>query len=140
MRLTLRLTGRSYTLSVALLLLASTAWAADLRLSGDSEVPPFKTSAYGNGTIAIAADGTVVGSVKTPGLALGALPVLRHTDDPTCGVDLARLERAAANFGVIDGLPPRHILLLYRGRGAFMNGTADSPLQHPRQRWVVSAV
>ena len=68
MKLTHRLRGRSFTLSVALLLVASTAWAADLRLSGDSEVPPVKTLASGNCTIAIAADRTVAGSVKTTGI------------------------------------------------------------------------
>jgi hypothetical protein len=69
MKMTHRLTGRSFTLGVALLLLGGTAWAADLKLSGDSEVPPVKTMASGASTIAIAADGSVVGSVKTTGIS-----------------------------------------------------------------------
>ena len=69
MKLHHRLTARSFTLGVALLLLGSTIWAADLRLSGNSEVPPVKTMASGNSTIAVAADGSVVGSVKTTGMA-----------------------------------------------------------------------
>ena len=68
MKSTYRLTGRSLTLGLALSLLSGMACAADLRLSGDSEVPPVKTLASGNSTIAIAADGTVVGSVKTTGI------------------------------------------------------------------------
>jgi len=69
MTLTHPLIGRSFTLGVALLVLGSTAWAADVMLSGDSEVPPVKTMATGNSTIAVAADGAVVGSVKTTGIA-----------------------------------------------------------------------
>jgi CHRD domain len=61
----------AFTLGLALSLspFGSMAIAADLRLSGDSEVPPVKTTASGSGTIAIAADGSVVGSVKTMGIS-----------------------------------------------------------------------
>jgi hypothetical protein len=38
-------------------------------LSGDQEVPPVSTSASGSGTIAVAPDGAVSGSVKTTGVA-----------------------------------------------------------------------
>jgi phage tail sheath gpL-like len=39
-----------------------------ISLSGDQEVPPVKTSASGSGTITIAADKTVSGSVTTKGI------------------------------------------------------------------------
>lgn len=40
-----------------------------LRLSGDQEVPPVTTQASGTGSIRVADDGSVSGSVKTQGLA-----------------------------------------------------------------------
>jgi hypothetical protein len=55
--------------ALALSLLGSVAVAADLKLSGDNEVPPVKTTASGGGTISVAADGAVTGSVKTTGVA-----------------------------------------------------------------------
>lgn len=69
MKLTHRLTGRSLMLGAALLLSAGMTLAADVKLSGDSEVPPVKTLAAGNSTIAVAADGAVAGSVKTTGIS-----------------------------------------------------------------------
>ena len=39
-----------------------------LKLTGDNEVPPVKTSASGSGTISVAADKTVSGSVTTTGM------------------------------------------------------------------------
>jgi hypothetical protein len=49
---------------------AGTALAADVKvtLSGDNEVPPVKTAAKGSGTITIADDGAVSGSVTTTGV------------------------------------------------------------------------
>jgi hypothetical protein len=49
-------------------LATGTALAAELMLSGANEVPPVTTSASGTGTITIAADGAVSGSVKTTGV------------------------------------------------------------------------
>ncbi len=48
---------------------SSLAWATDLKLSGAQEVPPVTTSAAGTGSITVAADGAVSGSVTTTGLA-----------------------------------------------------------------------
>jgi hypothetical protein len=47
-----------------------TAFAADVKvtLSGDNEVPPVKTAAKGSGTITVADDGAVSGSVTTTGV------------------------------------------------------------------------
>jgi len=69
MTLTHRIIGRSLLSGAALLCLAGLASAADLTLSGDSEVPPVKTAASGHSTITVAADGSVLGSVKTSGIA-----------------------------------------------------------------------
>jgi hypothetical protein len=46
----------------------SLAAAAELKLSGDNEVPPVKTMASGSGAITVANDGAVSGSVKTTGV------------------------------------------------------------------------
>ncbi|HJV67657.1 CHRD domain-containing protein [Ideonella sp.] len=51
-------------------LAASAAFSAEgLKLSGDEEVPPVKTSATGAGSISVSAEGQVSGSVTTTGLA-----------------------------------------------------------------------
>ena len=49
---------------------ASVASAADAKvtLSGSQEVPPVTTSATGSGTITVAADQSISGSVKTTGI------------------------------------------------------------------------
>jgi hypothetical protein len=46
------------------------AFGADVKvtLSGANEVPPVQTSASGDGTISVADDGTVTGSVTTKGI------------------------------------------------------------------------
>ena len=48
---------------------AASGWAADVKLSGDQEVPPVTTSATGVAKITVAADGAVSGSVTTTGVA-----------------------------------------------------------------------
>jgi hypothetical protein len=53
---------------VALALWSGAAGAVDVKLSGDQEVPAVSTSASGSGTIDVAADGAVSGSVKTTGV------------------------------------------------------------------------
>ena len=47
---------------------AHAALADALKLSGDQEVPPVKTAATGAGSIVVATDGSVSGSVTTTGL------------------------------------------------------------------------
>jgi CHRD domain len=53
----------------ALCLSGGIANAADLKLSGANEVPPVTTAASGAGTIMVADDGSVSGSVKVAGVA-----------------------------------------------------------------------
>lgn len=59
---------RAAIATLALSLFAGLTAAADLKLSGDNEVPPVKTSASGSGAITVASDGAVSGSVKTTGV------------------------------------------------------------------------
>lgn len=65
---------RVRVLALAMLLGAfsiGTAFAADIKvtLSGKNEVPPVMTSASGGGTITVADDGSISGSVSTTGVA-----------------------------------------------------------------------
>jgi hypothetical protein len=53
---------------LALAFASGATWAADVKLSGASEVPPVETSATGTSTIAVAPDGTVSGMVSTSGV------------------------------------------------------------------------
>jgi len=57
-------------LGTAAILMSGWAFAAnvDVKLSGDQEVPPVKTSATGNGTITVNDDKTVSGSMTTAGV------------------------------------------------------------------------
>lgn len=64
----IRLTLSVLIATWALALFSGAAAAAALKLTGAEEVPPVTTSASGEGTIAVAADGAVSGSVKTTGI------------------------------------------------------------------------
>jgi hypothetical protein len=57
-------------LAVAMFAVAGLAFGADVKvsLSGANEVPPVTTSATGEGTITVADDGAVSGSVTTKGV------------------------------------------------------------------------
>ena len=54
--------------SLSLALVGGMAVAADVKLSGDAEVPPVKTSASGSGEITVTPDGAVSGSIKATGV------------------------------------------------------------------------
>jgi hypothetical protein len=56
-------------LAAALIAAAPLAPAADVKLTGDQEVPPVKAAGNGSGSINIAPDGAVSGSVTTTGVA-----------------------------------------------------------------------
>jgi hypothetical protein len=56
-------------LAAALCLFTGLALAGEVKLSGANEVPAVETAAAGSGTITIAEDGSVSGSVKTTGVA-----------------------------------------------------------------------
>lgn len=57
------------TLALASLSMPAAADDVQVKLSGDSEVPPVSTKASGSGTITIKPDMTVSGSVTTSGVA-----------------------------------------------------------------------
>jgi hypothetical protein len=61
---------RTFVASAALLAFSGSVWAVDLKvnLTGAEETPPVTTSASGTGTISIAADKTVRGTIKTAGI------------------------------------------------------------------------
>ena len=66
-----RLSALCATAVISLAAYSAFAIGADVKvtLSGDQEVPPVKTAAQGSGTISVAADKSVSGSVKTTGVA-----------------------------------------------------------------------
>jgi hypothetical protein len=61
---------RKSMLAAALFMVVGVAFATDVKvsLSGGNEVPPVTTSATGEGTITVADDGAVSGSVTTKGV------------------------------------------------------------------------
>jgi CHRD domain len=66
-----RLLGvRTLVASVALFMIGGSALAVDLKLhlTGAEETPPVTTSAAGTGTITVAADKSVSGTIKTVGI------------------------------------------------------------------------
>ncbi len=81
MKLINRTTRHALGLGLALLLgVFASAQAADLKLSGDNEVPPVKTMATGSGSISVAADGVVAGKLTTTGITGVAAHI--HTGAP----------------------------------------------------------
>ncbi len=62
---------------------SSTAWSDELKvvLSGDQEIPPVTTSASGTGTISVAADKSVRGSVTITGVS----PIAAHIHEAPAG-------------------------------------------------------
>jgi hypothetical protein len=59
-------------LAMAAAFALSPAWAVDIKLSGDQEMPPVKTSGAGHGSINVASDGAVTGSVTTTNMTATA--------------------------------------------------------------------
>ena len=64
------LLGMTGLLAILVAMGAGVALAVDAKvtLSGSQEVPPVTTSATGNGTITVAADQSISGSIKTTGI------------------------------------------------------------------------
>lgn len=54
--------------AMAACMASAPAFSADLKLSGDQEAPAVKTTATGTGSINVATDGVVTGSVTTSGI------------------------------------------------------------------------
>ena len=88
----------------AAILAASTgvAMAAQIKLSGDQEVPPVSTSAKGSGTITVKEDKSVSGSVKITGMNANAAHI--HEGDPgTSGPVLIPLKKSGDSWSVPPG-------------------------------------
>lgn len=79
----------------ALLVLGSGwAFAGDVKLTGDAEVPPVTTSATGSGTIAISEDKSVSGSVTTKGVT-GVAAHIHQAAAGKNGPPIIALEKSA---------------------------------------------
>jgi len=83
---------------------AGLAHAADVKvmLSGDSEVPPVKTAAMGEGMITIADDGTVSGSVSTKGIE-GTMAHIHMAAPGKNGPVIVKLNKDGNTFKVPAG-------------------------------------
>src|SRR5229473_3870825 len=70
MNTSLNIAGARVFLAAAVLAFSSSVFAVDLKvtLTGAEEAPPVTTSASGTGTISIAADKSVSGTIKTKGV------------------------------------------------------------------------
>ena len=81
------------------------AWADDVKvkLSGDQEVPPVKTSATGEGTISVGADKAVSGSVKATGVQATAAHIHEGAPGANGGVAVPLTKGADGTFTVPDG-------------------------------------
>lgn len=78
------------------------AMAAQIKLSGEQEVPPVSTSAKGSGTITVKEDKSVTGSVKTTGMAANAAHI--HEGEPgTSGPVLIPLMKSGDSWSVPPG-------------------------------------
>ena len=78
-------------------LAAGPAFAAEVKLSGDQEVPAVKTAASGSGNISVASDGAVSGSVMTTGLAGTAAHIHQGAAGKNGGVVIPLTKSADGN-------------------------------------------
>ena len=78
------------------------ALAADLKLTGDQEVPPNTSTAVGTGNINVASDGSVTGSVTAPTLQGTAAHI--HTGAP--GVNGPVIIPLVGGAGGVWSVPP----------------------------------
>jgi uncharacterized protein YggE len=90
---------------------AAPAWAADFKLSGDQMVPPSRTSASGYGSIDVATDGTITGSVTVTDMTATSAQV--HLGEPgRNGPVVAYLTKTGDNTWTVVGnarLTPQQI-------------------------------
>jgi len=80
------------------------AFAAEInvKLSGDSEVPPVKTSASGAGKIMVGDDGSVSGSVTTKGM-MGSMAHIHMAGAGQNGKPVVSLEKQGDTYTVPAG-------------------------------------
>ena len=77
----MKLTAWSFAVALGVAAAAASAGKMDVKLSGDQEVPPVKSSGAASGTITIGDDGAVSGSVT----ATGFTPTAAHIHQAAAG-------------------------------------------------------
>ncbi len=86
------------------MLAGSAALATDvkIKLSGDSEVPPVKSMASGEGTISVADDGTVSGWVTTKGVE-GTMAHIHMAAPGKAGPAIVKMTKDGDKYSVVAG-------------------------------------
>jgi hypothetical protein len=79
----MKLSAWSFAVALGLAAAAASAGKMDVKLSGDQEVPPVKSSGSASGTITIGDDGAVSGSVTATGFA----PTAAHIHQGAAGTN-----------------------------------------------------
>lgn len=88
-------------LAFAACLAATSAWAVDVKLSGDQEAPAVKTTATGTGTINVASDGAVTGSVTTTGMT-GTAAHIHHGPPGKSGPVVVPMSKTGDNTWTVQ--------------------------------------
>jgi hypothetical protein len=74
----------------------------DVTLAGSEEVPAVETKASGTGTISVADDGTITGSVETTGIE-GTMAHIHTGAEGVNGPPLITLTKSGNTFSIPDG-------------------------------------
>jgi hypothetical protein len=98
----LHVSSRSLIAAAAILALGASVLAADVKvnLSGAQETPPVTTSASGSGTISIAADKSVSGTIKTTGIE-GTVAHIHVGAPGQSGPPIITLDKSAAGVWTV---------------------------------------
>lgn len=114
-----------YAVAASILFTGLSAYAAmseDIKLTGAQEVPPVSTSATGSGSIMVADDGAVTGSVKTTGV-VGTAAHIHTGEKGVNGPPIITLTKTADG---VWSVPPGAKLSaeqakLYKAGGLYVN-------------------
>lgn len=117
-----------WALAAGLAVAAVQAGAADdLKLTGDQEVPPVMVAGTGSGSITVASDGSVSGSITTSGIA-GTMAHIHLGAVGTNGAVIIPLTSSAVNvWSVPAGARLNNDqMAAYRAGGLYVNVHSDA--------------
>jgi hypothetical protein len=101
--------------------------ASAVKLTGDEEVPPVKTSGSGTSSIQITADGSVSGSISTTGLAGTAAHIHMAAKGANGPVIVPLTKSGDSSWSVpVDAKLSADQLTAYRNNGLYVNVHTDA--------------